>query len=274
MRDPTDKQSHRAGGLAIRLVFTMAVAAVAGCGEHDATAPEERGLEPASADATAPDLGSDASAATPNVAGSSATAALTRLPRSFFVNPHLGNDANLGTNLKPFKTLAHGLSLAIAGDTMRLAIGVYSAATNGEKFTNGSQQVVVPAGVLILGTPGEAISQLQGVPDDLIGLDLKGAATVRNLIVRGFRSGIRATQGVQTLKSVVLDQNILGLELSGSAKTTLATSRAVLVAPSQLGRDRHGGICHSAGAVDRDRRNDRQGGAELHARYARGVAER
>ena len=124
MRDPTDKQSHRAGGLAIRLVFTMAVAAVAGCGEHDATAPEERGLEAASADATAPDLGSDASAATPNVAGSSATAALTRVPRGFFVDPHLGNDANAGTQLKPFKTLAHGLSLAIAGDTMRLAFGV------------------------------------------------------------------------------------------------------------------------------------------------------
>ena len=47
----------------------------------------------------------------------------------------------------------------------------------------------MPAGVLILGTPGEAISQLQGVPEDIIGLNLKGTATVRNLIVEVSAAG-------------------------------------------------------------------------------------
>jgi hypothetical protein len=214
--------------LATCVLCALAFASLSGCRDQSPTEPEASAPLVAQPDELAADLTADQSAASP-AAGGPVGATTTRLPRSFFVNPATGNDANLGTNLKPFKTLAHGLSLAIAGDTMRLAIGVYSAATNGERFTNGSQQVDVPAGVLILGTPGEAISQLQGVPEDIIGLNLKGTATVRNLIVRGFRSGIRGTQGVQTLKNVVLDQNILGLELSGSAKTTLVTSRAVLV---------------------------------------------
>jgi Protein of unknown function (DUF1565) len=212
MRQYGTQQPRRLGGLASRLCLAAVVAALPACGEHNPTDPEGTTAQAA---AVADPL--------------AVTATAIRLPKSFFVNPTGGNDANPGTNLKPFKTLAHGLSLAIAGDTMRLAIGVYSAASNGEKFTNGSQQVFVPAGVMILGTPGEAISQLQGVPSDTVGLNLKGTATVRNLIVRGFRSGIRGTQGVQTIKNVRLEQNILGLELSGSAKTTLVSSRVVLV---------------------------------------------
>src|SRR5215216_547180 len=151
-----------------------------------------------------------------------ATATATRLPKSFFVNPTSGSDANPGTQFKPFKTLAHGLSLAIAGDTLRLAAGLYSAASNGEKFTTSTRQVVVPAGVKIFGTfQAEFTTFLHGAPGDLVGLKLQGAATVRNLFVTGFPTGVTASQGVQSFKNVVLDQNDHGLDLGGSASATL-----------------------------------------------------
>jgi Protein of unknown function (DUF1565)/Right handed beta helix region len=235
MHHPANRPPRRLGGLASRLAFALAVAALPGCGEHNATEPEDPTADPAVEVApvggSAADLGDEASAAAPTAGSSAVTAAATRLPKSFFVNPTSGNDANPGTQLKPFKTLAKGLSLAIAGDTMRLAPGLYSAAGNGEKFTTSTQQVVVPAGVKIFGTiQNEFTTFLHGAPGDLVGLNLKGAAIVRNLFVTGFPTGVAASQGAQSFKNVVLDQNQFGLKLSGSAKTTLTTS-TVFVRP-------------------------------------------
>jgi hypothetical protein len=143
MRHHATQHHGRLSGVASRLVFALAVTALAGCGDRNATGPEDDTADLAAevgpVDIPAADLGDGRSAAAPTAASSSAvTAAATRLPKSFFVNPGLGSDANPGTQLKPFKTLAKGLSLAIAGDTMRLAAGVYSAAGNGEKFTTST----------------------------------------------------------------------------------------------------------------------------------------
>jgi hypothetical protein len=218
MRHYATKQPRRLRGLAIRVLSALAVASLPGCGDQSPTDPEPA-AQAAQPDELAADLGADHSAAT-----------ATHLPKSFFVNPTSGNDANPGTQLKPFKTLAHGLGLAIAGDTMRLAFGVYSAASNGEKFTTSTQQVVVPAGVKIFGTLDDEFSapQLSAATGDLYGLNLNAGTTVRNLTITGFNSGIRAKQGVQVLKNVVLDHNVLGLELSGSANTTMTDSKAFL----------------------------------------------
>jgi len=197
----------------LSLLLALAVAGLAGCDEPPPTSPDG----PASAGARAELAAADADGV-----------AATRLPQSFFVDPVKGNDANPGTKPLPFKTLAHALSLAIARDTVRLGPLAYSAATNGEKFTNASQQVVVPSGVLILGTPAEDFtSQLVGGPGE-IGLNLEGGATVRDVILRGFGTGIRAKAGVQSLKKVILDGNAVGLELSGSAQTTLVGSSVLL----------------------------------------------
>jgi hypothetical protein len=212
-------------------LFSLAAAGIVACDGNDATGPEvpaDQVDQPASVEAENP--GDQPEAQVP--AGSLAITA-TRLPKSFFVNPTSGKDTNPGTKLKPFKTLARALGVTIAKDTVRLVSGLYSAATNGEKFTNASQQVVVPAGVMILGTlttDPSSSTRLQGSGAE-IGLNLKGGGTVRNLILTGFVTGIRATQGVQSLKRLVLDQNIVGLELSGSAKATLVTSKVVLKPP-------------------------------------------
>jgi Protein of unknown function (DUF1565) len=229
MRHHATKQPRRLGGRAVPVLFALAVAALPGCRDQSPTGPEEPAVQAFQTDPPAADLTADQSVASSAEAGSLGVTA-TRLPKSFFVNPGSGKDTNAGTKLQPFKTLARGLSTAITGDTMRLAIGVYSATSNGEKFTTGTQQVVVPAGVTILGTLGEnfTTSQLHGAPGDLIGLNLQGTATVKNLIVKGFTRGIRAIQGVQTLKNLNLDQNVFGLDLSGSAKATLAASTVVL----------------------------------------------
>ena len=219
--------------LASRLAFGLAVAAAVGCGEHDATAPDDPTADLVAegpAGSPAADLGRAASATAPTVEVSAASASATRLPKSLFVDPKTGSDANDGSQLKPFKTLAKGLSLAISGDTMRLAGGLYSAASNGEKFTTSTRQVVVPAGVKIFGAPGNLFIILQGGPGDLIALKLGGTATLRNLHVNGFPTAVTASQGVQSFNGVLLDQSQVGLKLTGSAKTTLTTG-TVFVRP-------------------------------------------
>jgi len=207
-------------------ILALAAAGLLACDATDSTGPEEPTLraEPAQ-ELEQPVSGAAQPGSAPEAAPASLGLTATRLPKSFFINPSSGNDSNPGTSLKPFKTLARGLSTAISGDTMRLAAGVYSAATNGEKFTNSTRQVTVPAGVKIFGTlAGSLTSRLEAGAAGESGLNLKGGATVRNLVMKGFASGIRATQGVQTLKSLVVDLSLIGLDLSGSAQTTLVSS--------------------------------------------------
>src|SRR5262245_29613731 len=194
-----------------RLLYGLVALAAFGCSDDSPTAPSE---------AATPESALAAEASAP-------IAAATRAPRSIFVNPISGKDTDPGTKLKPFRTLARGLSTAIAGDTMRLAAGVYSAATNGEKFT-GSETVTVPSGVTILGTLADDFtSRLQGAANQT-GLVLSGNATVQNLVVGGFTTGIRASSGVQSLRGLILDRNFIGLSLQGSAKGTL-TGGTVIV---------------------------------------------
>jgi Protein of unknown function (DUF1565) len=208
-----------------RLGVALALAAaLVGCGDHNPTDPADVGDDPGAS------LGLGESASAP------VEAAVTRLPRSFFVDPRIGSDANVGTKLKPFKTLARGLGIAISGDTFRLASGVYSTATNGEKFSTAATSVTVPAGVTLIGTPAEDFTtRLQGGAGDTYGLDLKGGATIRNLIVSGFPTAIRAMSGSQTLKGVILDKNILGLDLRGLAKATLTGNSLVFLTGLTVG---------------------------------------
>jgi hypothetical protein len=79
----------------------------------------------------------------------------------------------------------------------------------------------VPLGA-IFGARADVLSELQGAPGDLLGLDLKGSTVIRNVLVTGFPSGIRASQGTLTLKNVRVDKARHGLALSGTAKATLS----------------------------------------------------
>jgi hypothetical protein len=216
---------RRRAALLLTLVALTIAFAVTGCSEQGLTEPDDP------ATSLAPEQAGEPETAAGPVA-QPATASATRLPRSFFVDPRLGKDTNPGTKALPFKTFAKALSLALAQDTVQLAPGVYSKAINGERFTNSTQQVPVRAGVVILGTFQEDFtSQLNGGPDE-IGLLLEGKATVRNLILSGFGTGIRASQGVQSLKRVILDQNLVGMLLDGTAQATLTKGSMTVIAPA------------------------------------------
>jgi hypothetical protein len=79
-----------------------------------------------------------------------------RTPRTYFVNASGGMDLiNPGTSAAPFKSITKGLSLAIAGDTVQVAPGLYDAAHNVETFP-----LMVPAGVNLRGDPAS-----RGAPD-------------------------------------------------------------------------------------------------------------
>src|SRR6266545_4488499 len=149
--------------------------------------------------------------------------------RTFFVDPVNGSDTNKGTQTKPFQTLAKALSKAQAGDTIRLAAGLYTdlPRTDGsaERFSSAREStpsVIVPAGVTIIGDSNDVILQAGFELD--IGLVFAGAATVRNVTLKGFAVGMRATQGQQSLSELQLANNLNGLVLSGTAQALLGNS--------------------------------------------------
>lgn len=63
----------------------------------------------------------------------------------WYVDAVAGSDGNDGSLGAPFRTITHGLSVAVAGQTVHVQPGTYAAAT-GETFP-----LVVPAGVVLVG---------------------------------------------------------------------------------------------------------------------------
>ena len=95
MRHVTTEQRHDLRQLATCVLCALAFASLPGCGEQSPTEPEASAPQVAQPDELAADLTADQGAASPAAAGPVGATA-TRLPRSFFVNPTFGNDADLG----------------------------------------------------------------------------------------------------------------------------------------------------------------------------------
>jgi Protein of unknown function (DUF1565) len=171
------------------------------------------------------------------------------------VSAATGNDANPGSASAPLKTLTRALARARAGDTVKLAGGVYSQEANGEKYstTTAAPTIVVRSGVTIRGdTVSPSRSTLIGAPNE-VGLVLRGNATVTDVSLFEFGVGVQASQGTQTLQD--LDFSRGGIRLTGTADATL-TSRVVNF---RSGRFRH--IEGAAVSVNDQSRFTMDGGA-------------
>jgi len=92
----------------------------------------------------------------------------------------LGNDGNPGTEEQPFRTIAHGASVLVPGDTLLVRIGTYE-----ESFADG-----IPAGnswdepVTLSAAPGEPVT-IQP-PDGADRVFTFASGNVHHVIVRGF----------------------------------------------------------------------------------------
>jgi endonuclease YncB( thermonuclease family) len=156
-------------------------------------------------------------------------------PKTYRVSASTGKDTNPGTTAAPFKTLFKALSVAKAGDTIRLRSGIYSQASNGETFTLNGAPLIVPASVMIIGElDGELnLSILQGnfgLQDTALVLD--GDATVKNLHVQGFGVALLARGGKQTLSHLLLEENriaLLGVSTPTTSPVTSLTDSTILL---------------------------------------------
>ncbi|HUK33023.1 MAG TPA: DUF1565 domain-containing protein, partial [Vicinamibacterales bacterium] len=74
---------------------------------------------------------------------------------TWFVNPNTGLDTNPGIAGSPFRTITHALSVALSGDTISAAAGIYDA-LSGETFP-----LHLKDGVAIVGA-GPASSTIDG----------------------------------------------------------------------------------------------------------------
>ena len=216
-------RARRSRGHAVpALALAAALAGLTACGEDAPSAP----------------VASAKRAETP-----SATAVTTRAPKKFFVNPVGGKDTNAGSLTAPFKTLAKALSVAIANDTVKLAAGTYSKATNGERFTASGQYIQVPNGVRIEGTlnsSGGNATILQGqldTPgyDSEIALSLAANAVVTNVSIERFGMGVRALSGKQTLTHLSIGYTHFGVSTQFGAQTVLQNSTVFVSSVADAG---------------------------------------
>jgi len=205
------------------LALAAALASVTACAEDSPSAPTATAKS-----ATAPAV----------------NALVTRAPKKFFVNPVTGSDASSGSSTAPFKTLAKALAVAISGDTVKLAAGKYSKATNGEKFSNATQRVApIRSGVRIEGTlnsSGLNATTLEGAlgssgPGTEIALDFMGSAVVTNVSLSQFDLGARANAGQQTLTHLALGSTGTGIRVEFSAQTTLQNSTVSVAGNAAIG---------------------------------------
>ncbi len=151
---------------------------------------------------------------------------------TIYVNPMMGNDANAGSRLVPYKTLTRALKTAKTGMIIQLALGNYSSA-NGEVFP-----LIVPAGVMVVGneaTKGQGIvisgsgeyqSESFGLQNvTLLLLDnasLMGV-TVTNSITKGTGIWIESTAPTLANNSL-LKCGREGVFVSGTAKPAILDS--------------------------------------------------
>jgi hypothetical protein len=148
--------------------------------------------------------------------------------RTYFVDPVNGNDANRGSQTKPFKTLTQALLKAGSGDTIRLAKGSYSKQGSGDTFP-----MLVPAGVTIVGTlrpnggKGTFLSASSSAAGET-GLTFAGDATVTDLELDVFGTAISADKGKLTLSNLNLILNRTGVALRGSAQATLTNANVFM----------------------------------------------
>ncbi|NMF63898.1 S-layer homology domain-containing protein [Brasilonema octagenarum] len=73
---------------------------------------------------------------------------------TIYVNPTIGNDANAGTRLNPYKTITRALKVTTTPKVIQLACGTYNTAS-GEIFP-----LIIPVGVMLIGheaTKGQGI---------------------------------------------------------------------------------------------------------------------
>lgn len=127
-------------------------------------------------------------------AEASAKITLEKPSLNVFVDPVNGFDDAPGTQAKPWKTLKRALSSAIAGQTIGLLPGTYSAAS-GETF-----DYQVPDGVGIRANSDGVV--LQAGNTDQSALTFLGSGSARSLSFKGFSSRNILTKGIEA--SVVL----------------------------------------------------------------------
>ncbi|MFO7543920.1 MAG: DUF1565 domain-containing protein, partial [Trueperaceae bacterium] len=158
----------------------------------------------------------------------------TTFPAALVVDPITagpsGNDGTgRGTDDDPFRTLTYALSIAEAGDTVRLHAGEY-ATTAGEQWpqlTGGTLDPGpnVPDGVTVVGA-GTGATVLQGpaAPTTAVALAFDGDGGASLLTVSGFAVGIHVTLGQVGVEEAALGGNDVGLFASGGSVTSMLST--------------------------------------------------
>lgn len=127
-----------------------------------------------------------------------------------------------GTRDLPYRSLKNALSLAQAGDTVRLLNGTYNAAS-GESWPVINAKVLppnVPIGVRVEGE-SQIGTRLEGpgAASLTAGLVFAGAGGAGSLTITGFASGLFVTTGTVTINNVVVQTNSYGLGVGGGRVT-------------------------------------------------------
>lgn len=169
------------------------------------------------------------------------------LVATLYVNPVVGNDANTGSRLNPYKTLTRALRGTTTAKIIQLAPGTYSTAS-GEVFP-----LVIPARVIVLGNQatlgqGMVISGsgeyqspgfgVQNITFLLLGDAQLMGVTVTNATAKG--TGVWIESSVPTLaNNTFLNCGREGVFVTGTAKPAILNNAFVQNAAGGLVMARH-----------------------------------
>jgi hypothetical protein len=212
-----------------------------GCGGGPATQTTHggtgsHGTASTSASTSGSGAGGDATTSTATstgAGGGSGGAGGAPMVTQLFVDALGGNDANPGTEQKPFKTLTRALSIATSGQTVELYSGTYDQ-INGETFPEAVPDGVTVAAVVageavVMGDPGSS-------GGDVIGVEFAGGGTLRNLQIQGFESalGLSGSANV-TCEGCAISNGGAAFALNDDARLTMTGGELYDLGPSCSG---------------------------------------
>lgn len=106
---------------------------------------------------------------------------------TIYVNAVSGNDSNDGRVGTPFKSITKGMDVAISGQTVFVAPGMYS-----ELYTSERLPIILKSGVILQGA-GDSSTFIQGINSCSIvtASNVNASAKIDGFLILGGESGLR-----------------------------------------------------------------------------------
>lgn len=140
------------------------------------------------------------------------------IERNLWVDPLAGLDTNPGTQLEPFKTIAHAASVAQPGETILLASGAYDDTNQGNGFGQGCPQVTFTASVSIRAVTTGTVRIIGSTG---CGFLFRGSGDVDGLHFESWETALNFTSGQNLVSETTFEDCSTGVFANDTSRVRL-----------------------------------------------------